>query len=66
MIYMLKLKVKQYLKIMKKRNVVQQVETLKDQLEFFEFQINQEMLSNKPNVLTIEALMHSWLEQLAY
>ena len=47
-----------------KKQVVQQVETLKDQLEFFEFQINQEMLSNKPNALTIEALMHSWLEQL--
>ena len=48
-----------------KKQVVQQIETLKDQLEFFEFQINQEMLSNKPNALTIEALMHSWLEQLS-
>ena len=47
-----------------KKDLLDQMETLKNQLDFFEYQINKEMLSKNPGTMTIEALMISWEEQL--
>lgn len=47
-----------------KKNLQSQMDTLKDQLDFFEYQINKETLSANPGGITIEAMMMSWEEQL--
>lgn len=47
-----------------KKNLQSQMETLKNQLDFFEHQINKETLAENPSTMTIEAMMISWEEQL--
>jgi len=47
-----------------KKDLQSRMETLKNQLDFFEHQINKESLSNNPSTLTIEAMMLSWEEQI--
>lgn len=48
-----------------KKDLQSRMETLKNQLDFFEHQINKESLSNNPSTMTIEAMMLSWEEQLS-